>query len=167
MHYNRLSRPRSKRVVAVNDGGGRDVSCGHYGGRCRGVVRFRWWPAVAGGGRHGADPRNHVRVPTARVHGRSIRAVSVLRRARRTRGHLPWREAYRLSPLPRRPVVRTRDHSRLRLCGRPVPRRWPPFAYVRRQSRALPTQEDQIRRATVTAVMINVSLAGFSHPHDR
>jgi len=93
VHYNKLSRPRSKPVVAVNDGGGRDVCRGHYGGRCRGVVRYRQWAAAAvtGGGRHGADPRNHVRVPTARVHGRRVRAVRVLRCARRTRGHLPRR----------------------------------------------------------------------------
>lgn len=147
-------------VVAVNDGGGHDVSRGHYGGRCGGVVRFQRWAAGAdasGGGRHGADPRHHVRVPTASVHSHRVRTVRVLRCAHRTRGHLPQRQAYRVPPLPRWTVVRTRDHSRLRLCGRPVPRQWQPVADVRRQSRAPPpAQEDQICRATVTAVMMNV-----------
>lgn len=113
--------------------------------------------AAGGGGRHGARSRHRVRVPTARVHGRRVRVVRVLRRARRAPGHVPGRKAQGFPPLSRRAAVRTGDRSRLhRVRGRPAPRRRPTVAAdVRRQpSRAPPAQEDQIGRATVTAVMM-------------
>lgn len=147
-------------VVAVNDGGGHNVSRRYCGGRCHDVVRCRRWAAVAttGSGWLVAGPRHHVRVPTARVHGHCLRVVHVLRRARFAPDHLPWRQAYNAPRLRRRPSVRTCGRSRFWLCR---PRRWSSVTDMRRQSPTISTQEDQIRSATITAVMTNAELVGL------
>lgn len=133
---------RRRRRARNGDGGGRGDVDGYRG--VRGLVRRGRRTAV---GYDRAGPRDLVCVPTGRVHGDRVRVVHVLRRPHSARDRPLWPLSRPPLPVGRRAaaVRARRRRSRVRLRGR----------LPRTHQQAPTAQEDQIRRATFTAVKYN------------